>query len=355
MLGFSVIRRRWGVAALLALGLLAGSVSSASAARAQAGAHRDHAASAAFGLIDAPPKPGKAEWGSNLQWNAEPLLGNLEGDAEFWDLFYQAAAGIGPAAPFDGTLTGVYVKGRAVSGDMPGPEGSQPFRVGIEQPLPDGRLQVVSTSNPAFQLPATTGTYYYWIGPPSTGFQMPIKKGQIVSFDTRGGTWAVFGAAPGTASASTVGKGQEQNAGVIWTGTPHPGIELLMRMVEQPKIPTDKLDAASGPINKAITLEQQAGGATPRAAKSKLKSAIGELRTSETLVHQALAGEIAEISLNTEKRLEHYLRVAVKEDKSAASSKTQTARKTHLRLAFDAERTTLGDIRTARSLARHMF
>src|SRR5947209_12346195 len=251
MLQGAVSRRGGGVAALIAVGLLC-------LLAPRAVSLPGHAPF--VNRITAPPAPERIQFGSELHWEPAPLLGDFEGDAEFWDLFYTAAAGVAgeaPTVPVDGWLSGVYVKGRAVSGDMPSPDGSQPFRVGVEQPLPDGRLQVLSTSNPAFQLPAVTGTYYYWIGPPYTGFQMPLKTGEYVSFDTRGGTFAVFGSAPGSSSASTVGKGQEQNAGVIWTGAPHPGVELLMRMVEQPKVATAKLEAATTSLDRALTLEQE--------------------------------------------------------------------------------------------------
>jgi hypothetical protein len=305
--------------------------------------------------VDAPPTPQKIVFGSDLQANPAALLGNFDGDAEFWNLFYTAAAGIGfgTTAPVDGWLTGVSVKGYAVSGDTPGPGGSQPFRVGIEQQLPGGQLQVVSTSNPPFQLPGTSGTYYYWIGPPYTGFRMPIKKGQYVSFDTRGGTFAVFGSVPGAASASTVGKGQEQNAGILWTGTPHPGVELLMRPIEQPKVPTAKLEAASGPINKAITLEQEAESASSRkAARAKLRSSMDELKAAQALVHQAGEPKQGEISHNTEVSIEHYLGDAANEDKAARSAKKDPDRRAHIKTAIEAKRKALSDIGQAKSLAR---
>ena len=64
--------------------------------------------------LDPPSTPTPERWGSELRLDPAPLLGNLEGDAEFWDLFYTAAAGIASqpvTAPRDGWLTGVYVKG----------------------------------------------------------------------------------------------------------------------------------------------------------------------------------------------------------------------------------------------------
>jgi hypothetical protein len=307
--------------------------------------------------LSAPAMPPLIQFGSDLHWEPAPLLGDFEGDAEFWDLFYTAAEGISreaPTVPVDGWLSGVYVKGRAVSGDMPGPGGSQPFRVGVEQPLPDGRLQVLSTSNPPFQLPGTNGTYYYWIGPPYTGFQMPLKPGEYVSFDTRGGTFAVFGSAPGSSSASTVGKGQEQNAGVIWTGTPHPGVELLMRMVEQPKVSTAKLEAAVPLIGKALTLEQEAEPARPKAAKQKVKSSIGELRAAAALVHQAGEPKEGELSHDSEVSIEHYLSEALAEDKAALTAKNTHARSGRIRTAMGAKRSALGDIAKAKSLARQV-
>jgi hypothetical protein len=339
-------RRVGSVAALLLVGLL-GVVAPAAVARPGHFVNK----------VDAPATPPMLRFGADLQLTAAPLLGNFEGDAEFWDLFYAAAAGIAPVmptAPVDGWLTGVTVKGYAVSGDMPGPGGSEPFRVGVEQPLPGGQLQVVSTSNPPFQLSGTSGTYYYWIGPPYTGFPMPLKTGQVVSFDTRGGTWAVFGSEPGSASASTVGTGLEQNAGVIWTGTSHPGVELLMVATEQPKVPVTKLEAAKVAIGKALALEQEAEGASRRSAKSKLKSSISELQSAEGLLHQAGEANEGEVSHDTEASVEHYLREAAAEDKGASSAKTKNVRKAHIKAAIEAKRTALSDISRAKGLAKQV-
>jgi hypothetical protein len=335
------------MAALLAIGVLWSCLSTASALAAPPFANK----------VSAPPWPAKLQVGSNLTAEPAPLLGNFDGDAEFWNLFYAAAAGIGAntKVPVDGWLTGVYVRGFAVSGDTPGPGGSQPFRVGVEQELPSGQLQVVSTSNPPFQLPGTSGTYYYWIGPPYTGFRMPLKKDEYVSFDTRGGTFAVFGSVPGASSASTVGKGQEQNAGVIWTGTPHPGVELLMQGIEQPKVPTAKLEAASTPLGKALALEQEAEGSKRGTARAKLRSSIAQLKAAAALVHQAGEAKEGEIGHDTEVSIEHYLGEAVSQDKAARSAKRDQDRNARIRLAIEAKHKALSDIGKAKSLARHML
>jgi hypothetical protein len=323
-----------------------------------------HGTTAPFpNTVDAPPTPAKVAFGSSLQGSPAPLLGNLEGDSEFWNAFLQAGAGIAPAShspivPTDGWLLGVAVHGYAVSGDMPGPGGSEPFRVGVEQVLPSGQLQVLDTSTPPYQLPGTSGNYYYWAGPPYTEFPIRLKRSEQVSFDTRGGTWAVFAAVPGSTTGDTVGTGQEQNKGVVWSGVPHAGVELLMQITEQPSVPVTRLEEAASAAANALELEQHALGAARSKAKASLKLAIKQLQGAEhavLLAGEAKSEEAAEISHDTEVSLAHYLSVAVREDKSATpAGLTLIERRAHIQAAIDAKHQVLSDIRKAVSLAKQV-
>jgi len=329
--------------------------------RAAVASHRARKPTSFANKLDAPPTPAKVMVGSDLQGSPAPLLGNLEGDAEFWDEFLQAAAGIAPAAhvptvPADGWLLGVDVRGYAVSGDMPGPGGSEPFRVGVEQALPSGQLQVLETSTPPYQLPGASGNYYFWAGPPYTEFPIRLKRGEQVSFDTRGGAWAVFAAVPGSSTDDTVGTGPEQNAGVIWTGVPHPGVELLMQVTEQPSVPVTRLEEAGSAVSEALTLEQQALGATRSKAKPKLRDAIKQLQDAELavlLAAEAKSEETDEISHDTEVSLDHCLTFAEREDKNATSTRLTTSeRGSRIQAAIEAKHLASSDIRKAESLAK---
>jgi len=61
-----------------------------------------------------------------------------------------------------------------------------------------------------------------------------VKAGDFVTLDARGGEFAVFASVPGAVTDSLAMGGLAQNPGVLWTGTPHAGLELLMQVTEQP-------------------------------------------------------------------------------------------------------------------------
>jgi hypothetical protein len=364
-------RRRWvGVTKFVAMGLVTAVFASMAFGEnvfanvrhsAQAAGHHKPMSAPFPNKLDPPPTPPKIEFGSGLQGNPAALEGNLEGDAEFWELFFSAAAGIAgvrptPTVPVDGWLTGVTVKGYAVSGDRPGPGGSEPFRVGVEQALPDGRLQVLSTSNPPFQLPGGNGIYYFWVGPPYTGFAMPLKAGEVVSFDTRGGTWAIFAATPGSTTDDAVGSGLEQNAGVKWIGAQRANTELLMQVTEQPSVPTAKLEEASASIAKALTFEQKALSAPTRnRAKFGLRKSLRELHVAQEDIRVAAGANEGEIGHATEVSIEHYLGLASDEDGAAGSAKaTLSERESHIKAAVSAKHAALIDISRAKKLAKQV-
>ncbi|HEX4564387.1 MAG TPA: hypothetical protein VH115_08020, partial [Solirubrobacteraceae bacterium] len=162
-------------------------------------------------------------------------------DVEYWfghgSGFAAQAAAYEPSTvvPANGMVTAIAVKGYAISGDRPGPGGSEPIRFTVAEPQPGGQLKVVTTTNPPFTLPGAPGGV--------TTFPMSqvsfkccrVKAGDIVSLDARGGEFAVFGRAPGAVTETFTSGGLSQNEGVLWTGTPHQGVELLMRVTEQPE------------------------------------------------------------------------------------------------------------------------
>jgi hypothetical protein len=310
-----------------------------------------------FGTVTAPPAPPQIKFGSALLGTPGPLLGDFSADVEFWDSFYAALNGVGgvvpqDTAPANGWLAGVWVKGYAVSGDMPGPGGSEPFRVGVEQPLPNGQLKVLSTSNPPYTLPGTNGSYYYWVGPPYTQFPMPLTKGDYLSFDTRGGTWAIFSSQAGSTVNSSSGSGLEQNPGVVWSPTAHANVELDAQWIEEPAVSITKLSEATKRVQEAMGEEKAASKASKRGAKGKLKHALVTIALASKLINEA--GTEGEVSEQTELVLNHLVSIIEADDQEAARSKPR-GRKGPKRFLFGAiadKAKLLQDLEAAISLAK---
>jgi hypothetical protein len=307
-------------------------------------------------VVDAPPAPAKVTFGASLLGTPEPRTGNFESDAEFWEAVFAAAGGISgvqrtTTVPVAGWLVGVTIHGHAVSGDMPGPEGSEPFRIGVEEALPGGTLKVLETSTPPFTLPGTEGLRYFWIGPPYTTFPMRLKPGEVVSFDTRGGTWAIFSHAPGSVVDHFAGTGLTQNAGVEWTGTPHEDDELEMQVVEQPTVQTAPVDHAVEWVKDAILPEEQALHTSHKHALELLREALNDLGEAAEDVEEAEESKAGVISRDTAASLNHYLDKALAEDRAAESAKKSPAIHVHINAALAAKRTLLSDLRTAKRLA----
>ena len=308
-------------------------------------------------VVDAPPAPAKVTFGASLLGTPEPRTGTFEMDTEFWQALFAAAGGISgvqrtTTVPAPGWLVGVTIHGHAVSGDMPGPEGSEPFRIGVEEVLPGGALKVLETSTPPFTLPGTEGLRYFWVGPPYTTYPMRLKPGEVVSFDTRGGTWAIFSRSPGSVVDHFAGAGLTQNAGVEWTGTPHEEDELEMQVVEQPAIQTATLDHAYEWVKDAILAEEKALHASHKHALELLRESLHDLDEAGEDVEEAEESKAGAISRDTAASLKHYLDKAVAEDRTAESARKPPASHTHIHTALDAKRTLLGDLRQAKGLAR---
>jgi hypothetical protein len=181
---------------------------------------------------------------NNLAAQAQSLVGKFAADVSYW--LSKLAASLrahtaqapsnyvaSATAPADGTITQITLRGYAISGDMPGPGGSEPIRFSVARPQPNGQLQVITTTNPPFTLPGTDGTYTYSMSQVSFPC-CKVKKGDVIALDARGGEFAVFASIPGSVTDSFSMAGDTQSAGYLWTGTPHQDVELLMQVTEQP-------------------------------------------------------------------------------------------------------------------------
>lgn len=192
----------------------------------------------------APAQPAEPDvWGSDLLAQAIAPLGDFAADVEYW--FGQLANALiaktaestnytpSVTAPVAGTVTQITVKGYAIKGDEPGPGGSEPIRFSVDRPLPDGELEVITTTNPPFTLPGVEGTYTFDMSQVSFPC-CKIEQGDVVSLDARGGELAVFGSVPGSTTDTFSATGNTQEQAAKWTAMPHPGTELLMQITEQP-------------------------------------------------------------------------------------------------------------------------
>jgi hypothetical protein len=195
-----------------------------------------------------PPKLPKLPltFASDLAGQAQSLLGAFSADVSYWlrHVFGGASGASAHASqasnyvrsatvPVDGTITGFTLKGYAISGDMPGPGGSEPIRFSVARPQPNGQLQVITTTNPPYTLPGTPGTYTFSAS--TLSFKCcKVKAGDVISLDARGGEFAVFASVPGSETDSFSMAGLTQNPGYMWTPTPHQNVELLLQVAEQP-------------------------------------------------------------------------------------------------------------------------
>jgi hypothetical protein len=306
-----------------------------------------------------PPPPPLVEDGSTLAGNPEPSLGDIAADEETLNEIQKelekggakkSAAGAISNVTVSGQVVSYTVKGYTVSSNRPGPGGSGEVRLGVEEPQPSGQLKVLSTSNPANLLPHTTGTYTFQIGPPATGFAMAVKQGEVLSLDTPGGNYAVFAAHPAALLESSQGTGLEQNPGALWTLTPHPNVELLMRVVIEPSIPLATLEELEKLLHGALNVEHAATRGGGRHLARKLRSALAALEKATGLVGTA-KGEGA-LSDQSASSIDFYLGEAVADIRESGSAKKHPEPKMFAYGSAVLTQDALSRVQTAKSLAR---
>ena len=172
-------------------------------------------------LEDKLPPPAPITWGSDLSGTPVAIGGTYLEDTETWTK--------GVSVPVDGTITQFRLKAGAGPVELP-------LRFTVARPQPDGKLKVITTTDPPYTLPAgKAGTYEF--NTSALGFKCcKVAKGDIVTVGNRGNptdsAYVWFAAVPGATTLLHTGSGQ--NAGDLWTGTPHDGYEVLLQVVEQP-------------------------------------------------------------------------------------------------------------------------
>lgn len=162
-------------------------------------------------------------WGSDLAGDPVAIRGTYQDDTEFWTQ--------GVTVPVPGLVTQFRLKIGSDPEDLP-------LRFSVVRPQPDGTVKVVTTTNPPYTLPGgKPGTYTFDTSALSFAC-CKVQAGDIVTADNRGtGTpdpYVWFAARSGFTTFSHTSGGLSQNPGMVWTGTPHDGYELLLQVVEQP-------------------------------------------------------------------------------------------------------------------------
>jgi hypothetical protein len=178
-------------------------------------------------LVDtsAPPTP-PATFGSDLTGDPVVIAGTYPEDTEFWT--------DGVTVPADGVITEFRLKTGADPIDLP-------VRFSIVSPQPDGQVKVLTTTDPPYPLPANSpGVHSFKTS--ALGFTCcNVTKGDIVTVDNSGAgqtadpyVWFARKAGFTTFSHTCSPCGRSQDPGMVWTGMPHEGFELLLQIVEQP-------------------------------------------------------------------------------------------------------------------------
>jgi hypothetical protein len=309
-----------------------------------------------------PPPPRQLVLGSDLQGTPENVLGMTGADTESYPYFLyaysrsfggaaqhppQALGGIRqlldpflagaasargayefPLVPVNGVIASYTVKGFTESSNVPGPHGAGVIGLGVERPLADGRLEVISTSNPGDELPSHEGTYTFDIGPPATRSALAVTAGDVISLDTPGGAYAVWAAQPGAEIETTIGHGgPEQSPGVDWTGIAHPNVELLMSVTIRSSVSIAKLQAAEQTLRAALKKEHASQGASGSRGVAELEAVAAPLKRAASLI--AKARSEGAVSAKTASSLDYYVDAALAAVKhhssTSAISSTQTA------------------------------
>jgi hypothetical protein len=325
-----------------------------------------------------PPLPPPVVDGSNLAADPGPDIGDINEDLEMLNRIEKELRGelpkassasaarslldpfLGPArasaagatsnVSVSGQITSYTIKGYTITSTRPGPNGSGEVRLGVDEPQANGEVKVLSTSNPPNFLPSTAGTYTFAIGPPATGFAMPVTKGDVVSLDTPGGNYAVMASQPGAQLESSQGRGEEQNPGMLWTLTAHPNLELLLQVTIEPSLPVSKLEEAEKALKEALTREHGAVHGNERQVARALKKAGPPLKKADELV--AGAAHEGAISSQTEASIDFYLNNAAADVRGAHVTKHGLTAKLFAYASAVDTQEALTRVNTAKGLAK---
>ena len=165
-------------------------------------------------------------FGSDLTGEPVAMPGTWPEDTEFWTG--------GVTVPADGMITRFRMRIGSDPVDLP-------LRFSITRPQPDGRLLVISTTDPPYPLPGNKpGTYTFSAA--ELSFRCcRVRKGDVVTANNRGADqtrdpYVWFARRPGAVTFSHTCSpcGASMDPGNHWTGTPHQDLELLLQVEMRP-------------------------------------------------------------------------------------------------------------------------
>ncbi len=179
------------------------------------------------GTSDEPSGP-PVTFGSDLTGDPVAMPGTYPEDTEFWTQ--------GLTVPVTGELKTIRVR----VGSNPR---TLPIRFSRVRPQPDGRVMVITTTDPPYEMPGgKPGTYEFPVR--STGFNRFAQKGDIVTIDNSGADqtpdpYVWFARKPGFTTFSYTNPPDQagapsQDPGFVWTPRTHEGYDLLMQVVVSP-------------------------------------------------------------------------------------------------------------------------
>jgi hypothetical protein len=173
-------------------------------------------------------RPHVIVWGSSLTGTPRKLAHPaFRFDAEFWNT--SLAGNAHARAPRAGTIAAIKLKTGNDSAAVA-------IRISVIRRGANGTFKVVTTSTPTWTLPAhSPGIHTFSTS--QLRFKMPVRKGDLVVLDTPGvkpGASVWFARRSGSTTQLFAGPGPTQNQGATWHGQAHPGVELLLQIVERP-------------------------------------------------------------------------------------------------------------------------
>ena len=165
-------------------------------------------------------------FGSDLSGDPVAIPGTFPEDTEFWTG--------GVTVPADGMITRFRLK----IGDDPV---DLPLRFSITRPQPDGRLMVISTTDPPYSLPGNRPATYTFSTSDLSFRCCRVHKGDVITANNRGADqtrdpYHWFTRKPGVTTFSHTCSpcGASMDPGNHWTGSPHQDLELLLQVEMRP-------------------------------------------------------------------------------------------------------------------------
>ena len=219
-----------------------------------------------------------------------------------------------------GQITSYTVKGYTISSNRPGAEGSGEIRLGIEEPQPNGQLKVLSTSNPPNLLPRAPGIYTFGIGPPATGFAMPVTKGEVVSLDTPGARLRRHHLE--ARRAARIEPGHRAGTRTRHAVT-HPASEPRTPDAgdrSSPSIPVTKLEEAEKALKEALRARARRAARQRKARRARAQEGRGAAaqgrRARRSAVHEGA------LSTTSQASIDFYLALAIADVRDVRSRRT---------------------------------